>query len=157
VTLLRTFGSVATSEAGCFATDTNENVFHFRPRGYFRRRVGVKLQIDDSIENGGYFVVGDAFGADQMSLNYLWDKQIEKVVIYHMHKSPLFDNPGFPTKGGYKNHRKKDSQMTKDSDFDIAWVRSDEESEKLYGRKYNPGRISGTQKNINRRSSAQKK
>ena len=42
--------------------------------------------------------------------------------------------------------------MTEDSDRDIAWIRSEEETKKLYGKKYRPGRVSGTQKNIDRRN-----
>lgn len=38
------------------------------------------------------------------------------------------------------------------SDIDIAYVRSEYESRLLYGDKFNPKRISGTQQNINRRN-----
>ena len=51
---------------------------------------------------------------------------------------------------GYHNER--DAAMTKASDYDILWIRSDEDTSKLHGSKYRPGRISGTQKNRDRRT-----
>ena len=48
-------------------------------------------------------------------------------------------------------HTERDAAMTRDSDYDILWVRSDEETKVLYGTKYRPGRVSGTQKNKDRR------
>jgi hypothetical protein len=41
--------------------------------------------------------------------------------------------------------------MTQESDCDILWVRPDNETKALYGKKYRPGRVSGTQKNKHRR------
>jgi hypothetical protein len=38
--------------------------------------------------------------------------------------------------------------------LDILWVRDEESTRKLYGAKYRPGRVSGTQKNADRRSAA---
>lgn len=49
-------------------------------------------------------------------------------------------------------HSQRDAAMTASSDYDILWVRSDEETKKLYGAKYRPGRVSGTQKNKDRRA-----
>lgn len=48
-------------------------------------------------------------------------------------------------------HTERDAAMTAASDYDILWVRSDEETKTLYGAKYRAGRISGTQNNQNRR------
>ena len=48
-------------------------------------------------------------------------------------------------------HTERDAEMTRDSDYDILWIRPDEETKVLYGKKYRPGRISGTQKNKDRR------
>lgn len=46
---------------------------------------------------------------------------------------------GFPTRGGFQSDLERDTQMTLDSDRDIAWVRA--------------GRMrSGTQANLDRRS-----
>ena len=48
-------------------------------------------------------------------------------------------------------HTARDEVMTAESDYDILWVRPEEETEKLYGEKYRPGRVSGTAKNQMRR------
>lgn len=54
----------------------------------------------------------------------------------------MFDKPrfnlGFKTSGGYKNDEERDAAMTKNSNYDIAWVRPGKEK-------------SGTAKNLERR------
>jgi len=56
-----------------------------------------------------------------------------------MFASPRNNNVGFPTRGGFQSDLERDTQMTLDSDRDIAWVRA--------------GRMrSGTQANLDRRS-----
>ena len=111
-----------------------------------------RQRIDKIIENDPLccFVIGDARGTDKLSSKYLWNRGIKNVTIYHMFDKPI-NNPGFPTKGGFKSDNERDTSMTNNSDQDIAWVRSEEESKKLYGKRYRKNRISGTQKNINRR------
>jgi len=114
-----------------------------------------KDRIDEAIKENANFVIGDAKGVDYMSALYLWNNWVKNVTIYHMFKKPL-NNPGYPTKGSFKNHEEKDSAMTKNSDEDIAWVRSEKDTKLLYGDKYRPNRISGTQKNLNRRKQMSK-
>lgn len=112
-------------------------------------------KIDNAIEEGANFIIGDAFGADLMAQLYLKENNIatDKVTICHMYKKPKNKNPSnYPTIGGFKNHDEKDSYMTEHSDEDIAYVRSIEEQKRLYGDKYRY-RISGTEKNIIRRYS----
>lgn len=109
-----------------------------------------KNRIDKAIKAGCSFVVGDAKGTDSISADYLWEQGVKDVVIYHMFDKPR-NNPGYPTQGGFKTDTERDEAMTKNSKEDIAWVRSEEESKKLYGKKYRSGRISGTQQNLNRR------
>ena len=77
-----------------------------------------------------------------MAQMYLDDKT-KDVIVYHMFESPR-NNAGYQTIGGFQSDKERDAQMTKDSDRDIAWVRS--------GRKN-----SGTQKNIERRKDLAKK
>jgi hypothetical protein len=101
--------------------------FHYKP------------MIDSAIENGDSFVVGDANGADKMSIYYLFIEEKVDVTIYHMLEYPR-NNVGFKRKGGYKSDIERDSAMTRDSDYDIAWVRAGREN-------------SGTSRNIKRRSS----
>lgn len=77
----------------------------------------------------------------------------------------MFDNPRikdnvFQTVNGFKSDEMRDIAMTKDSMYDIVWVRPHDEDyvNKLKvdlmkkGIKYNPNRISGTEKNIIRRN-----
>ncbi|MBD2206972.1 hypothetical protein H6G33_31360 [Calothrix sp. FACHB-1219] len=93
--------------------------------------------IDRAIAQNECFVVGDAPGADTLAQQYLWGRT-EAVIVYHMFTSPR-NNPGFSTRGGFQSDLERDTQMTLDSDRDIAWVR--------------PGREqSGTQANCDRRS-----
>ncbi|WP_414753956.1 hypothetical protein [Anabaena sp. CCY 9910] len=92
--------------------------------------------IDRAIAQNECFVVGDARGADTLAQQYLWGRT-EAVIVYHMFTSPR-NNPGFLTRGGFQSDVERDTQMTLDSDRDIAWVR--------------PGRErSGTQANCDRR------
>lgn len=62
------------------------------------------------------------------------------------------------TREGYKwlvingYHNERDAAMTEASDYDILWVRGEEDTKVLYGEKYRAGRVSGTQKNKDRRA-----
>lgn len=96
-----------------------------------------KLYIDNALKNNCSFVIGDAKGADKLAQQYLVGKT-NNVTVYHMFTSPRNNVGNFKTIGGFKSDDERDSQMTKDSTKDIAWVR--------------PGREeSGTAKNIKRR------
>lgn len=94
--------------------------------------------IDEAIEAGHNFVVGDAPGADELAQKYL-KKRVEahRVVIYHAYDAPR-NNAGFETVGNFTSQTAKDKAMTLASDYDIAWVRLGRES-------------SGTARNIERR------
>jgi hypothetical protein len=108
--------------------------------------------IDNAIIKGCKFIVGDARGVDNLATNYLINKaQTPNITVYHIGTKPRNFFEGCNYKGGYKTDIERDEAMTNASDFDIAWVRPEEEAKKLYGNKYKPGRISGTQQNINRR------
>ena len=54
---------------------------------------------------------------------------------------------GFGVKVVDGSHTDRDAVMTGESDYDILWVRPEEETTGLYGKKYRAGRVSGTQKN----------
>ena len=83
------------------------------------------------------FIVGDARGADTMAQQWLKDHEAE-VKVYHMLTTPRNNQGGFLTLGGFTSDTERDEAMTRDSEFDLAWVR--------------PGReTSGTAKNIQRR------
>ena len=78
--------------------------------------------IEKAIEEGGKFVIGDYYGVDMLAQQYLLEKEIKDVVVYHMFVEPR-NNAGFPTKGGFPDDESRDAAMTKISDEDIAWVR----------------------------------
>ena len=109
-----------------------------------------------AIEQKCSFVVGDAKGADAKAQNYLWERSKQdpsirgRVTVYHIGEKPR-NNPGFQTKSGFIGDDHRDVNMTKDSTDDILWIRSAEEAKKLYGKKFNLKRISGTEQNKLRR------
>ena len=74
------------------------------------------------------FVVGDYYGVDQMTQDYLHSLKKKytdiQVKVYHMFTVPRNNEHEFPTVGGFIDDHHRDSQMTLDSDDDIAWVRS---------------------------------
>lgn len=113
-----------------------------------------KDRIDRALDEGHSFVVGDAKGADTMSQEYIYkNDSTADVTVYHMFKSPL-NNAGFKTIGEFSSHNKKDTAMTLNSDYDIAYVRPPDVIGKMLemrGIKYNPKRKSGTQRNLDRR------
>ena len=86
-------------------------------------------------------VVGDAGGCDVMAQKFLSNlpqRPRYNVLVYHMFDKPRNNPYDYLTIGGFKSDKERDEAMTKDSDYDIAWVR--------------PGREkSGTEKNLARR------
>ena len=95
--------------------------------------------IKKAIEDGDNFVIGDYQGVDYLAQKYLFYVGYENVIVYHMFKAPRNHVQSFVTRGGYISDEDRDSAMTKDSDYDIAWIR--------------PGKKkSGTEQNINRRA-----
>lgn len=95
------------------------------------------------------FVVGDYEGADIMAQEYLRtlidQGRISEynIYVYHMFEKPrhyaFTEYPNVKCVGGFRGDIERDSAMTKDSDFDIAFVRDG---------KWN----SGTAQNIQRRA-----
>lgn len=89
-----------------------------------------------------YFVVGDCDGVDKMAMNYLSDRG-QEFTIYHLGFIPrILPEPFKPElikfKGLFKTDIHRDSAMTLNSDFDIAFV---------FNQRWN----SGTAQNIKRR------
>lgn len=68
------------------------------------------------------FVIGDYHGVDTIAQQFLFDKEVKNVIVYHMFTSPR-NNVGFPTRGGFTTDEERDASMTDNSDIDIAWVR----------------------------------
>ena len=107
-----------------------------------------KANIDSALEDKeSTFVIGDAGGVDTFAQHYLRNKiDHSKVCVYHKGRYFRNNKYGYPTKGGFADHDDKDSAMTIESDADILWIRSKEETKRLYGSKYRENRISGTEK-----------
>ncbi|QGR53951.1 hypothetical protein [Moumouvirus maliensis] len=117
--------------------------------------------IEAATNPNNQFIMGNAPGVDYMAQRLLVDilgnNAYNRVTVFHRGDDPgIIADPKLKTKGGFKSHNEKDAAMTMASDIDIAFVRSLEESKKLYGEKFNPKRISGTQKNILRRQKLKK-
>ena len=116
-----------------------------------------KPLINKALEEKAKFFVGDAKGIDTFAQRYLneyskTDSSIcDRVLVFHMFDKPRNNMGSFKTVGGFKSDEDRDSNMTLNSTKDILYVRSAEESMKLYGKKYRQNRISGTEKNRLRR------
>lgn len=111
-------------------------------------------KIKEVLENDPWaeFIVGDCDGVDKFAMDYIYNKTGRKLTIYHMFESPRNIPEGYePPIGieemldcsvsvisGFKSDEERDSAMTRDSDFDIAFVKDD---------RWN----SGTAQNIKRR------
>jgi hypothetical protein len=113
-----------------------------------------KEKIDNAIKNGDNFILGNALGVDTYALDYLL-KNINKdrITIYYYSKNPIekYEKLDVIIKKGFTSYTDRDKNMTLNSDYDIAWIRSIEESQKLYGDKFDSKRKSGTQLNMERR------
>jgi hypothetical protein len=104
-----------------------------------------KQKIQMVLENtpDASFVIGDYYGVDIMAQNYLInDLQInpERITVYHMFTKPRNANEQIVNfVGGFESDEERDSAMTKDSSFDIAFIRDHTQ-------------LSGTAQNILRRA-----
>ncbi len=112
-----------------------------------------KEQIDEAVKRNDHFVIGDCKGTDLMAQQYLASLGIcnKSVTVYHMFTDPRNNFGKYLIKGGYTDDEQRDCMMTHCSDQDILWVRSAEEMKQRLGKKYRPGRVSGTEKNRLRR------
>lgn len=87
-----------------------------------------KPKIQECIKKfNAYFVVGDYIGVDILSQNYIIDElhyDINKITVYHMNDKPMNINPNIKNLiGGFKDDIERDTAMTLNSDYDIAFVR----------------------------------
>lgn len=83
--------------------------------------------LNNAMSEGHAIVVGDYQGVDYMAQRYLSDKGYQNVIVYHMFIKPRNYVNGYPTRGGYTSDEDRDSAMTRDSDYDIAWIRTGKE------------------------------
>jgi hypothetical protein len=94
-----------------------------------------------STDNGARFVVAECEGADRMAQDYLLACGVAPIgiTVYHMLKSPRYlANESIRTVGGFTSDTERDEAMTRNSDYDIAFIRKGKET-------------SGTAQNILRR------
>lgn len=88
------------------------------------------------------FVVGDYYGVDIMTQNYLIEElgvNPAQITVYHMFDSPRNINPQITnTVGGFVSDEERDAAMTRVSKHDIAYVKTHTQ-------------LSGTAQNILRR------
>ena len=120
-----------------------------------------KESLDNAISNNDHFVIGNANGVDTMALEYLIEQKVDsdKITIYFYskyEKEDKYRTMGLNIKTGFTSYTSRDKEMTINSDYDIAWVRSADESKTLYGNKYDPKKKSGTQLNLERRQKLKK-
>lgn len=96
-------------------------------------------QILAAIHDGDSFVVGDYYGVDIMAQRFLeLEGMKHKLTVYHMFTTPRNCVSGVKTVGGFVSDEERDSSMTANSNYDIAWVREGKEK-------------SGTAQNLDRR------
>ncbi len=116
--------------------------------------------IDGAIKDpNSFFVLGDACGSDLKCNQYLAAcielfpeyKLFDRVIVYHMKEKARNNLGKFQTVGGFSSDCERDTAMTDMSTHDILWIRTEEESRKKYGDKYDPNFLTGTQKNQLRR------
>ena len=115
----------------------------------------------EAISKDHAFILGSAPGADTMALEFLIAKSCPDITVYLFEKNPenyartlkLCQDNKITYKTGWPSYSARDKQMTLDSTYDIAWVRSIDASKLRYGEKYDPKKISGTQRNLERRKS----
>jgi hypothetical protein len=135
--------------------------------------------IDLAISRGDHFTLGDAQGSDTLALGYLLQHGgsgiKHRIAIYSIEARTMLRSSkpwgsatrtgppadalssGASTRGkGRKQgdprarHLQRDARMTRASDYDILWTRSEEEARKRYGDKYRT-RVSATGLNRLRR------
>lgn len=101
-------------------------------------------KINEALDNGLHFIVGDARGCDTMAMKYIHSKNaVERLTVYHMFTTPRNYVEGAWKRSGYNSDDERDATMTYQSTYDIAWVRLGREK-------------SGTSKNIERRKEKNK-
>jgi hypothetical protein len=134
--------------------------------------------VDLAISRHDHFILGDAQGTDTLALDYLLQhggpdvKHCITIYVSRPYNIAKFQAMGFttstdppadalasgaPGKGKGRRqgdararHLQRDARMTRASDYDILWARSEEEARKLYGNKYRT-RVSATALNRLRR------
>lgn len=122
-------------------------------------------RLNDALSQGHQFIIGDAKGLDGMALDYLLAQtadypNVRENITVHVsrpYQVGKYQSMGVKTicnaerynkKDPRARHLNRDAGMTRASNYDILWVRSEPEARILYGEKWRP-RVSATE--LNRR------
>jgi len=117
-------------------------------------------QLANAIRDNCRFIMGNAPGADSMALDALLRAGVPPadITVYIFRPDKDFSIGYYQSlcvqtnqDPKWKSFRDRDAQMTRDSDYDVYWLRSADECVALYGEKYRV-RVSGTEANIRRRA-----
>lgn len=137
-------------------------------------------QLTIALESGANFIIGDAKGVDEMALTWLLTHaKPDRITVYcsraynvskleALGVNVILDKSGAAGGGGSngkgmnkgreagnpnasrQRHLDRDARMTVASDFDILYVRTDEEARAFYGERWRK-RVSATELNRDRR------
>jgi len=114
--------------------------------------------LDAALDAGHGFIMGSSPGCDQMAIQYLREHGCSNLIVTTYPNKRLKLTPTSGNLGGnqvvvrrWKCWDDKDADMTLRSDYDIAFPRTEEQQRSIYGPKYRH-RVSGTQRNIDRRT-----
>lgn len=81
------------------------------------------------------FIVGDCEGVDKYAMDYIFNETSCDLTVYYMFNKPrntpndkhigdlASDYKYIYFKGGFKSDEERDAAMTRDSDFDIAFIK----------------------------------
>lgn len=115
-------------------------------------------KLDKAVAQGHDFVTAAAFGTDLQCLEYLFSKKVDpKRITVYLHEKYFsrkagYEEKGVLVKGPFPTHQARDEQLTKDSDYDILWIRNDERAKAKYGDDWKKDRKSSVELNLDRRS-----
>jgi hypothetical protein len=110
-------------------------------------------RLDELLLHPVPIVVGNAYGADTKSFEYLTENNYPAnlIIVYHHGTGKQKYPKDIQIVSNFTSYTKRDAAMTFASTEELLWVRPDEESKILLGEKFDPKRKSGTELNRLRR------
>ncbi len=84
-------------------------------------------RLDEAMDAGSRFVVGDCDGVDIMAQEYVASMSYPLLEVYHMFEEATHYVDLYPTVGGWKSDVDRDWAMTLASDEDLCWIRKGKE------------------------------
>jgi hypothetical protein len=109
--------------------------------------------LDQLLLNPTQIVVGNAYGADTKSFDYLVENNypLDLITVYHHGTGTQSYPENIKIVSNFASYTKRDTAMTLSSTEDLLWIRPVEECKTLIGAKFDPKRKSGTELNLLRR------